>query len=116
MTGGDGSRWTSPAAIGGLPSDMQGSVGPVQGTSRRGREFMMLVILNLARSAGRLTLNVASRLKARTSPGVTNCLLARRGSSTFPFPHSRMEAPRLHTSIPLAKIYPNIPPKHSDPK
>ena len=35
---------------------------------------------------------------------------------TFPFLYPRMETPRLHTSIPLAKIYPNIRPKHSDPK
>ena len=35
---------------------------------------------------------------------------------TFPFPYPRMEAPRLHTSIPLAKIYRNKPQEHSDPR
>ena len=33
-----------------------------------------------------------------------------------PFPYLRSEAPRLHTSIPLAKVYPNKPQEHSDPK
>ena len=51
--------------------------------------------------------------------GIALCVrleVARRGSSTFPFPYSRIEAPRLHRSIPLAKIYPNKPQEHSDPK
>ena len=32
------------------------------------------------------------------------------------FPYERVEAPRLHRSIPLAKIYPNKAQEHSDPK